>query len=229
MSSLLLLNGSPRGKSSNSMKMLSRVAEGWQRESGGEVVTIHLPRPGGIDRATRAFPKADQVLIGMPLYADGMPSLVKEYFEALEPYVGRPGNPPMAFLVQSGFSEALHCRAIERYFELLAQRLGSPYAGTIVRGGGESLRSMPEDANKRLWERLTVLGGSLGKNGRFDPELLTAVAGIERFTPPVAAVLGVALKWPLPLVMWNGELKRNGALGRRDARPYAEASHPGAR
>jgi hypothetical protein len=224
MSSLLLLNGSPRGNRSNSLKMLSRVAEGWQRQTGGEIETLSLASRSDFQHAVEAFPKADTVLIGMPLYADAMPSLVKEYIEALEEYVGRPGNPRLAFLIQSGFAEALHCRLVERYFKRLAERLGSAYAGTIVRGNGESLASMPDEANKKLWARLIALGESLGAHGRFDAELLCAVAGVERLSAPMAAVLGVALKWPLPLVMWDGELRRNGALARRDARPYEAAA-----
>ena len=224
MSSLLLLNGSPRGASSNSMKMLSRVAEGWKSaaEPDARVETLNLARRADFERAVEAFAEADTVLLGMPLYADAMPSLVKAYIEELARYVGRSGNPRTAFLVQCGFSEAMHCRGVERYFEKLAARLGSPYAGTIVKGGGESLRSMPEEANKKLWARLVALGKSLRRDGRFDAELLPAVAGIERFSAPAAAVLGAALVWPLPLLMWNGELKRNGALARRDAKPYAE-------
>ena len=225
MNSLLLLNGSPRGNSSNSMKMLSRVAEGWQRASGegASVETLHLARRADFDRAVAAFAEADTVLLGMPLYADAMPSLVKEYIEALAPRVGLPSNPRLAFLVQSGFSEALHSRGVERYFEKLAERLGSPHAGTIVHGGGESLHSMPEEASKKLWARLDALGESLARDGRFDAEVLAQVAGVERFSAPVAAVLKAALVWPLPLVMWNGEMKKYGAWERRDARPYAEA------
>jgi hypothetical protein len=223
MSSLLLLNGSPRGKGSNSMKMLTRAAKGWSRATGGQIETLHLARRADFDRAVASFAEADTVLLGMPLYADAMPSLVKEYIEALAPRVGLPSNPRLAFLVQSGFSEALHSRGVERYFEKLATRLGSPYAGTIVRGGGESLRSMPDEASKKLWARLEALGEGLARDGRFDGELLAQVAGIERFSAPVAAVLGAALVWPLPLIMWNGEMKKNGAYERRDARPYANA------
>jgi hypothetical protein len=223
MSSLLLLNGSPRGASSNSMKMMSRVAEGWARGGAGTVEVLHLARPSDFRRAVAAYPGVDTVLLGMPLYADAMPSLVKGYIEELAPRVGLPGNPRMAFLVQSGFSEAMHSRGVERYFEKLARRLGSPYAGTIVHGGGEQLRSMPEQASGKLWERLAVLGESLARDGRFDPALLPQVAGIERFNAPTAAALRVALRWPLPLVMWDAEMRKNGAYATRNARPYAEA------
>lgn len=229
MSSLLLLNGSPRGAGSNSMKMLTRVAEGWKAAAGeagsgadAAIEILHLARRADFERAVEAFGHADTALIGMPLYADAMPALVKEYFEQLAPYVGRESNPRMTFLVQSGFSEALHSRGVERYFEKLAVRLGSPYAGTIVRGGGESLRTMPDAANEKLWARLQALGESLGREGRFDSGLLADVAGMERFGPIAATLVGAGLKLPLMGMMWP-ELKKNGAWDSRNARPYVSA------
>lgn len=226
MSSLLLLNGSPRGVGSNSLKILSCVEQGWRALAGADatVETLHLVKRADFDRAVEAYAEADTVLLGMPLYADAMPSLVKEYFELLVPCVGRVDNPRMAFVVQSGFSEGLHSRGLERYFERLAERLGAPYGGTIVRGGGESLRSMPDQASKKLWANLVALGESLARDGRFDPELLADVVGVERFSSVTAAVLGVALKWPLPRIMWP-ELKQNGAWDRRNARPYVERTN----
>ena len=171
MNSLLLLNGSPRGERSNSMKMLARVAEGWERGGGQQPEVLHLARRADFDRAVEAFAGADVVLLGMPLYTDSMPALVKAYIEALAPRVAvaREGgaNPTLGFLVQSGFPEALHSRPLERYLEKLARRLGSPYAGTIVRGGGESLQMMPDEANKKLWARLRALGEQLARDGRF--------------------------------------------------------------
>ena len=110
MNSLLLLNGSPRGERSNSMKMLTRVAEGWVRGGGARPEVLHLVRRAQFDRAVEAFADADVVLLGMPLYTDAMPALVKAYIEALAPRVeaARAGgaNPTLAFLVQSGFPEA---------------------------------------------------------------------------------------------------------------------------
>ena len=222
MSSLLLLNGSPRGPRSNSMKMLSRVADGWQRGGGGAPEVLHVAHDADFARAVEAFGRADVALLGMPLYTDSMPALVKTFIEALAPYVGRPGNPRLGFLVQSGFSEALHSRPVERYFQKLARRLGCEYAGTIVRGGGEALQSMPEDASRRLWGRLRLLGGSLAHDGHFDAEVLAAVAGTERFSAAGATVISLALKIPITQFYWNGQLKKNGAWGRRFATPYAE-------
>ena len=226
MTSLLLLNGSPRGPRSNSMKMLSRVAEGWASEESladPAVEVLHLAHSADFAQAVDAFGRADTVLLGMPLYTDSMPALVKTYIEALAPFVGHTEGPRLGFLVQSGFSEALHSRPLQQYLEKLARRLGCAYAGTIVRGSGESLQAMPDQANNRLWTRLQGLGRSLAREDRFDPDLLRAVAKTERLSTIGAAAMKVALKIPLTQFYWNGQLKKNGAWDRRFAAPYADA------
>jgi putative NADPH-quinone reductase len=228
MSSMLLLNGSPRGKRSNSMKMLSRVAEGWERGDGQAPEVLHLAQHAHFERAVEAFSQADVVLLGMPLYTDSMPALVKSYIEALAPRVevaaAGGANPTLGFLVQSGFPEALHSRFLERYLEKLARRLRAPYAGTIVRGGGEALQAMPDEASKKLWAHLLTLGEQLARDRRFGEKELKAVAGVERFSALAAALLGLACKLPLMRFYWNGQLRKNGAWERRFAAPYGPAA-----
>jgi hypothetical protein len=227
MKSLLLLNGSPRGERSSSMKMLVRVAEGWQQGGGQPPEVIHLAQKAGFDRAVAAFAEADAVLLGMPLYTDAMPAIVKAYIEAIASRVAvaRAGgvNPTLAFLVQSGFPEARHSRPLERYLEKLARRLGSPCSGTIVRGGGESLQMMPDGANKKLWARLRSLGEQLARDGRFGQGELRAVAGTERFSAFTAALLSIVVKLPVVQFYWNSQLKKNGVWERRFAAPYGPA------
>jgi Flavodoxin-like fold len=206
------------------MKMLKHVADGWVRGGGAQPEVLHLVRRAQFERAVEAFAGADVVLLGMPLYTDAMPALVKAYIEALAPRVdvARAGgaNPRLAFLVQGGFPEAAHSRPLERYLEKLALRLGSPYAGTVVRGGGEALQAMPEQANRKLWARLQVLGEQLARDGRFGAAELKAVAGIERFSPFAVKVASLACRIPVVQFYWNGMLKRNGAWARRFAAPY---------
>ncbi len=222
MNSLLLLNGSPRGERSNSMKMLSRVAEGWQQAGGDAPEVLHLVRRPQLERSVEAFPAAGTVLLGFPLYTDAMPGLVKTYIEALAPRAGQP-NPTIAFLIQSGFPEAAHLRPLEHYLEKLARRLGCPYAGTIVRGGGESLQMMPDEANKKLWSRLRMLGSQLAVDGRFGAAELKAFAGMERLSPFAVTFARVAFKLPIAQFMWNSPLKKNGAWQKRFAAPYGPA------
>ncbi len=87
-----------------------------------------------------------------------MPGIVKAFIESLAPFKDRPDNPPLGFLVQSGFPEAAHSRFVERYLQKLAQRLGSPYLGTIVKGGAEGTRIMPENMTHDLFAALEQLG-----------------------------------------------------------------------
>ncbi len=222
MSSLLLLNGSPRGPRSNSMKMLTRIASGWTAAGGGGIETLHLAHKADLERAVAAYAEADVVMLGMPLYTDAMPAIVKSWIERLEPRVGVSGNPPIGFLVQSGFMEALHSRPLERYLAKLAKRLGGGYAGTIVRGEGEALQVMPDEASAKLWTQLELLGGQLAGAGVFETDTLKRVAGLERMSPAVAAVASLAVKLPIAQMYWNGSLKKNGAWDRRFAAPYAE-------
>ena len=231
MNSLVLLNGSPRGERSNSMKMLARVAEGWQRGGGQAPEVLHLARRSGFDRAVEAFAESDAMLLGMPLYTDAMPGVVKLYIEAIAPRVevaaagGR--NPTLGFLVQSGFPEALHSRPVERYLEKLARRLGSAYAGTIVRGAGESIHMMPDETNKKLWAHLRTLGEQLAQNGRFGKAELKAVAGNERFSAPASALLSVVCRLSAVQFMWNPQFKKNGVWKKRFAAPYGPAIRAG--
>jgi hypothetical protein len=213
------------------MKMLAQVAEGWERDGGQAPEVLHLAHRAEFERAVEAFARADMVLIGMPLYTDSMPAIVKAYIEALASRVAvaRDGGakPALGFLVQSGFPEALHSRPLERYLEKLARRLGSPYAGTIVRPGGESLQVMPDKANEKLWARLRTLGGQLARNGRFGQTELKAVASVERFSALTAALVSAACRLPVMQHYWNSQLKKNGAWERRFAAPYGPSFHMG--
>jgi NAD(P)H-dependent FMN reductase len=224
MKSLILLNGSPRGERSNSMKMMTRVAQGWERAGAARPEIYHLARRADFDRAVDAFAGAGVVLLGMPLYTDAMPALVKFYIEALEePLRLRPeAKPTLAFLVQSGFPEALHSRPLERYLEKLTRRLGASYAGTIVRGGGEALQMMPDEANGELWEELRTLGEQLAKDGRFGEAALRTVARFERF--PDQAAADPFFKLMAATGYWDRQLKTNGAWERRCAAPYGPAA-----
>ena len=120
--------------------MLEQVVKGFTANGQRTAETFHLVRQNALDSYRDAFASAEAVLLGFPLYTDAMPAIVKAFIEALSPLRGREDNPPVGFLVQSGFPEAVHSRHLERYLAKLAGRLGSSYLGTIVKGGGEGTR-----------------------------------------------------------------------------------------
>jgi multimeric flavodoxin WrbA len=218
---LTAFNGSPRGRAGNTQIMLEQFLQGFQAGNGRSHEMHHLNRVSDTESFQQAFAKADHVLLGFPLYADAMPGIVKAFIETLEPFCGRENNPSIGFLVQSGFPEAAHSRYVERYVEKLSVQLGCPYTGTIVKGGGEGVRSMPPEKNRRLFETLHQLGESYGNTGRFDPTLLAKLAKPERFPKIMAPLFKVFLKTKVANMYWDNQLKENGAYERRFARPCA--------
>jgi multimeric flavodoxin WrbA len=217
-SRITIFNGSPRGHRGNTPLMLGQFAKGFGRET--EI--YHLVRMKETDRMVQAFSQAECVLFGFPLYTDAMPGVVKHFIEALEPLAGRKENPPIGFFVQSGFPEALHSRYVERYLEKLAARLGSPYLGTIVRGGGEGTRDMPANLTQRFFDNLQILGANLASNGRFEPDQLQAVRGVERYPSILAPVFHLFVHLPIAHQYFDAMLKQNGVFEQRFARPFAE-------
>ena len=217
-SRLTLFNGSPRGRRGNTPIFLREIAAGF----GGQNETYHLIRSKETEQMVQAFAAAECVLLGFPLYTDSMPGIVKHFIEALEPLVGRGSNPPIGFVVQSGFPEGLHSRYVERYLEKLAERLGSPYLGTVVKGNGEGVRIMPPEATQGLFANLQAIGASLAKSGRFDPVALQAIAQPERYPAILGPVFKIFLRLPVAHSYFDGMLKKNGVYERRFARPFAQ-------
>jgi multimeric flavodoxin WrbA len=214
-SRLTLFNGSPRGRKGNTPIFLSEIAQGF----GGPCEVHHLVRLKDTDQMVEAFAGAECAILGMPLYTDAMPAVAKHFIEALEPLAGRQDNPPLGFVIQSGFPEALHSRYLERYLEKLAKRLNSPYLGAVVKGGGEATRVMPPQANQRLFENLHALGAGLATEGCFDPAILQRLAQPERFPAILGPVFKVFLRLPVARSYFDNMLKENGAYERRFATP----------
>lgn len=219
---LTVFNGTPRGKSGNTEILLKKVIDGLSDVVDADIQWFHLNSVKDREAAADAFSSSDVVLLGFPLYTDAMPGLTKAFIENLAPFVGRDNNPRMAFLVQSGFPEAAQSRYVERYLEKLTQRLNAPYAGTIIKGGCEGVRMMPEEMNRKLFEGLEALGRDLGETGQFDPEKLKKLAKPERFPRILAPIFKLILKLPALQQYWNMQLKKNGAYEQRFARPFKD-------
>jgi multimeric flavodoxin WrbA len=216
--SLTLFNGSPRGKKGNTPIMLEQFQQGF----GGETDLHHLVYLKNRDEQIKAFKAAECVWIGFPLYTDCMPGLVMDFIEDLESLNGTGNNPPLGFLVQSGFPEALHSRYVERYLANLAEKLGSPYLGTIVKGGGEGTRLRPAEANQNLFENLQALGQGIHESGRLDPDILQSLAQPEKFPRILGPVYRVFLKTKMAHRYFDGMLDQNNAYDRRNDQPFIE-------
>jgi multimeric flavodoxin WrbA len=218
---ITLFNGSPRGPHGNSPIFLQKLAEGF----GGESKMIHLVNTHATAEHVQAFRETKAVWLAFPLYTDSMPGIVKHFIEALEPLVGQNENPPIGFIVQSGFPEGLHSRFVERYLEKLAARLGSPYLGTIIKGNGEGVRIMPDKMNQTLFEGLQSLGRNLANGESLNPSTLTTIAKPESFPKILAPVFQLFVHLPIAHGYFDDMLKKNNVYEQRFDRPFAKTAN----
>ncbi len=220
---LTVYYGSPHGEKGNTGLFFSKFIEGFTTTKDNGIQTHLLKQNSRMEEMASAFTDAQAVWIGFPLYTDAMPGPVKSFIEALKPLCERKENPPMGFFIQSGFPEAMQSRYVERYLERLCSRLGSPYLGTIIKGGGESLGQGPDFIKEKTFSALRELGRTFAETGSLhDEKLLAAVAGLERFPPIMALIFRVIVKLPVFKGLFDKILKDNGAYEKSFATPYLE-------
>jgi hypothetical protein len=111
---------------------------------------------------------------------------------------------------------------VERYLERLAERLVSPYLGTVVKGNGEATRVMPPNMTAGLFANLQALGAGLAAEGRFDPAILPKIAHPEAFPAILGPVFKLFLRLPIAHSYFDNMLKQNGAYERRFAQPFLD-------
>jgi NAD(P)H-dependent FMN reductase len=218
----LLLNGSPRGNDGNSRKLLSWIAEGLAQAGIATPPTIDLAPDPTRASHRQAFLEADEVVFAFPLYTDAMPGIVKAFLEALasaDP--ARLRGKRVAFVIQSGFPEAIHTEVLAAYLARLCQRLGFRHLGTLRRGGIESIRIMPARQVAKVAAHFRAAGKELGETGEFSGELIAHMGGSRRLGFWGRAAVRLLLFTGLGNFYWNTKLKQHGAFARRFDAPYA--------
>ena len=223
---LLICNGSPRGKGGNTALLLKHFTEGFSAYKENSFELAYLQRVKEHASIAEKARGAQAIIIAFPLYADSMPAIVKEFIETLGATQPKTRSkkqmefPPIGFIVQSGFPEAVHSRSVERYLEKLAQRLNARYIGTIIKGGVEGIRDRSPFFNRRLFMAFRSLGRHFGVTKEFHPIIMKKLAGAEKFPPVARTIFRLLLPTGLFDAGWNKILKQNGALERRFDRPY---------
>jgi NAD(P)H-dependent FMN reductase len=221
----LLLNGSPRGKTGNSRRLLAWIAEGLAQAGIATPPTEDLAPDPRHASLRQAFLDADEVVCAFPLYTDAMPGIVKAFLEevaAADPASLR--GKRVAFVIQSGFPEAIHTEVLGQYLQRLCQRLGFVHLGTLRKGGIESIRMMPPKSVAKVAARFRAAGKELGATGAFSPALVARMAGPRRFGRIGRMVVRLLVWSGLGNFYWNSQLKKHGAFARRFDAPHAPAA-----
>ncbi|MCD4753173.1 MAG: NAD(P)H-dependent oxidoreductase [Anaerolineaceae bacterium] len=214
---LVMFNGSPRGKNSNTRLLFEQILAGMREvDASIEAEVVYLRDTDRTALHVAAVDRADMIILGFPLYTDGMPGVTKHFIDALYPH--NLAGKPLAFLVQSGFPESRHSQPVARYLKKLCERLNGKYAGTIIRGGVEGIQVQPEGMTRKLFKRFYQLGVSLAADGCFDDRLLKELLKPEKMSLAAKAFL----KTNASRMYWDMKLKENNAFDKRFDRPYVD-------
>lgn len=216
---LVLYNGSPRNKKSNSMLLIDNFLNGYNQVHADEVPIHHLASLKKREEAILDYSKADCVLIVFPLYTDCMPGLVKEFFEEIANL--KLGDKKLGFVVHSGFPEAIHSTFVEKYLEKFTKRTGNEYLGTIIKGGTEGIQIMPGWMTKKLFGKVYSLGVYFAKHQGFDRRIINQLAKPFKLSVFRRGMLQIMSKTGMANMYWNTNLKKNKAFEKRFARPFA--------
>ena len=211
MDKLVVYNGSPRRKDSNSALILKKVAE----VLGNKVEVRDLKEKDKYDMWSDEFNNNKNVMFFMPLYVHSMPSHVMEFIEKLQPSKGS-----ISFFVQSGFPESSQSHFLEAYFEQLSLRLERTYLGTAIKGGMEDLQARPVQAQEKMMEPLVHTIVNLVSDGRFKPEDIISLSKPVMLSSSMIFLIKILKKIGLINIIWNQKLKGNNAFEKRFDRPY---------
>ena len=216
---LAVFNGSPRGKNSNSKVLIEQFLNGYQAGGVQEVSVCDLVKRTGMAENLESAGRAEYIIIIFPLYTDCMPGIVMEFFEALAA-VGALENQKLGFIVHSGFPESSQSDHLERYLAKFAKRTGFEYLGTIIKGGSEGIRMMPEQMTRKLFGRLYELGLHFSKTGEFSEEITERLRNPRQMSRFIRLLFPLLSKIGLTNIYWNSNLKKYKAYGGRFAKPF---------
>jgi NAD(P)H-dependent FMN reductase len=219
---LVLFNGSPRKKTSNSKILIEKFLKGYNTKIDKEISLYYImDKVENKEKGLSAFQKADTVLIFFPLYADSMPGIVKEFFEEVATLENKKPK-KIGFVVQSGFAESHHSIYLERYLKKLTKRLGYDYLGTVIKGGVEGIRMMPDWMTRKLFLAFEKLGQYFALNETFSPIIVKKLAKpykkslFSRFLFRIFKKIGFADFY------WNTQLKKYQSFDKRFDTPYSK-------
>ena len=213
---LTFINGSPRGTKSNTARLMDHFIKGFLETEGNSCEIEYLTKNRrSLPALAEKFAAAQNVIIGFPLYVDAMPGSVKEFFEILEPYMGKTKNTALGFVIQCGFPETSHNRHVEKYCEKFSRRMGCQYLGSILKGGCEGLDIQPGFLTDKYYANFYLLGVEFGKTGKLDGTILGKLARPEHLSTENMANV-------IPFInqgLWDDQMEKNGSLDRSFDKP----------
>ena len=159
----MLLNCSPHGENANSKKFLDVIAG----ELEGDVTNINLSSyVNKLDELADTVMSAEKLVLGMPLYVDGIPSLVVRMMEHLE----KQGisNKKVYVVANMGFYESKQLENLMSMVRDWCDVCGIDYCGGTAVGAGGMMGAVikygSNGPGKNVYESLVTLSEKISKS-----------------------------------------------------------------
>jgi len=216
MEKLVIYNGSPRRKGSNSALILKKAVEAL----ADKVEIRDLKEVDQWEEWSESFKTEKHVMFFIPLYVHAMPSHVMAFIEKLQISEGS-----ISFFVQSGFLESSQSHYLEAYFERLALRLGRSYLGTVIKGGVEGLQTRPAMAQEKMMQPMVKAIENLVYKGKFNSINIFELAKPIRLRMGTIILFKLLCKLGVVNLFWDQQLKANHSYEKRFDCPYSPVAH----
>lgn len=213
--SLMIFNGSPRGVKSNSSEIIK-----WFERDIDESSIVYLNKIKRYDAYIEQAKACDKLLFVFPLYVDGMPAQVKYMFELMykekEIFEGK----EVAYIIHSGFSEAVHLKPLQKYLNRFSQIMGMDNYGVFNVPGSEGFKLMPKFMTSKrakmisLIGRAYILGQPVPQREKVALEGPAVLSGARLMQFKILKKTGLADQY------WDSQLKNNKVYETRFAAPY---------
>lgn len=218
---LVVFNGSPRRKGSNSKILIEQFLTGYHSGNEENTPVYYLGDKKTKAESLEAFLEADTVILIFPLYTDCMPGIVKEFFENLHE-LEFTGTKKIGFIVQSGFPEIKHSENLEKYLKKFSKRLDCTYLGTVIKGSVEGIQIMPPRMTNKLFSKFRALGEHFVIHGEFSEKIKMKLATPYRISFIKRMLFRFAGLFGITNFYWDLNLKKNGAFKKRFDRPFLD-------
>ena len=215
---ITIYNGSPKMKKSNTDQLLSHFIKGFCSIEGNTATVHYLANKKERDKQIEDFESEELIIIAMPLYCDAMPSIVKDFIEAL-PDNTQNSNRKLGFIIQAGFQESYQSSFLKAYLDTIPKYIPCQYLGTVIKGGVDALNSQPAFIANSVYKNVETLGKDLAINSVFNRKIINLFAKPYKYSK-FELFLFKAFFSKIAENYWNKQLKANGCFERRYDKPY---------
>ncbi len=182
----VIINGSPRVKAqSNTDKIIGSFSKGFC-EGGNTCDVYAISERNKWDEIRKAYNENENIIIALPLFVECIPGLLIEFIETLEP---KDKKTTLSFILQSGFTEGIQLRCGEAYLEILTEKLGCSYGGTLVKGGNFMFRFREGKELERAIAPYGRMGREFAANGNFFSKKCKRFTGPEIYPKPMLKIV----------------------------------------